>query len=79
MKIKMEIKIKIFFNFDIFKLFIISWKNFFRRIFQEIINKDEADQYNDGYINKKVSITLQFQLNHVDVDGSKMENKLFII
>lgn len=75
----MEIKIKIFFNFDIFKLFIISWKNFFKRIFQEIINKDEADQYNDGYINKKVSITLQFQLNHEDVDGSKMENKLFII
>lgn len=74
----MEIKIKIFFNFDIFKLFIISWKNFFKRIFQEIINKDEADQYNDGYINKKVSITLQFQLNHEDVDGSNFSNKLTI-
>lgn len=44
MKIKIEEIIRQFFIFDSLMLFLISWKNFFRRLFQEIRNKEEETQ-----------------------------------
>lgn len=68
-----------FFNLKDFKLFIISWKNFFKRIFQEIINIEGDIQKYEGYKIIIKIIVSQLRLNHVEVEGSKMENKLFII
>lgn len=79
MRIKIEIKKRIFLYLYGFKLFIISWKNFLKRIFQEIINIEEDFQKSEGYITMKIVILHQFHLNHDDVEGSKIENKLFII
>lgn len=70
---------KIFLYLNDFKLFIVSWKNFPKRIFQEIINIEEDFQKSDGYIKTKIAMLHQFHLNHEDVEGSKIENKLFII
>lgn len=75
----MDTKNKMYLYLNGFKLFIISWKNFLKRIFQEIINIEEDAHQIDGYMKMKRVIVHQFQLNHDDVDGSKIENRLFII
>lgn len=60
-------------------LFLISWKNFLKRVFQEIRNKEEVDQKGKGIITIQKIKVIQFNLKELDVDGSKIENRLFII
>lgn len=70
---------KQFLNLFNFMLFLISWKNFFLRIFQEIRKNEDDAQNSWGIINIQITKLNQLKLNLWDVDGSKMENKLFII
>lgn len=79
MKKKMEKINKQFLNLFNFMLFLISWKNFFLRIFQEIRKKEDDAQNSWGIINIQIIKLNQLRLNLWDVDGSKIENKLFII
>lgn len=79
MKKKMEKINKQFLNLFNFMLFLISWKNFFLRIFQEIRKKEDDAQNSWGIINIQIIKLNQLKLNLWDVDGSKIENKLFII
>lgn len=70
---------KQFLNLFNFMLFLISWKNFFLRIFQEIRKKEDDAQNSWGIINIQIIKLNQLKLNLWDVDGSKIENRLFII
>lgn len=79
MKIKTEEIIRQFFIFDTLTLFLISWKNFFRRLFQEIRKREEEAQKLNGVIIIQIIKLNQLILRLKDVEGSKMENKLFII
>lgn len=79
MKKKMEKINKQFLNLFNFMLFLISWKNFFLRIFQEIRKKEDDAQNSWGIINIQIIKLNQLKLNLWDVDGSKIENRLFII
>lgn len=79
MKIKTEEIIRQFFIFDTLILFLISWKNFFRRLFQEIRKREEEAQKLNGVIIIQIIKLNQLILRLKDVEGSKMENKLFII
>lgn len=75
----MEEIIRQFFIFDSLMLFLISWKNFFKRLFQEIRKMEEEAQKLNGAITIQIHKLNQFKLKLKDVEGSKIENKLFII
>lgn len=76
---KIDEIIRQFFIFDNLMLFLISWKNFFKRLFQEIRKREEETQKENGLITIQINKLHQFKLKLKDVDGSKIENKLFII
>lgn len=75
----MEEIIKQFFNFGSVMLFLISWKNFFIRLFQEIRKREEEAQKEYGSNNIQINSLIQFKLKFEDVEGSKIEKRLFII
>lgn len=76
---KIDEIIRQFFIFDNLMLFLISWKNFFKRLFQEIRKREEETQKENGLMTIQINKLHQFKLKLKDVDGSKIENKLFII
>lgn len=76
---KIDEIIKQFFIFDNLILFLISWKNFFSRFFQEIRKREGEAQKEKGVIIIQINKLNQFNLKLEDVEGSKIENKLFII